>query len=352
MRIALHDTSCLLPGAFYAQMNWHGDFYRDYTANGDSFTVQTGDAWGIWLSGPLACNTPHSYHWNAQWGHQFFDELGAPNGGNPPLGLYYAHGRWYNQDTGLYLSPDEKGSYIYLDNDPVNKHVKPRGVCSPQLQTEPSDCEKFVDEVRRFISLAQAAGAGDGLTVKFLAQYYSGIPATWQFGPLTLAAIGGVYNPNPGTPFSQVLPFPVIQDRWVEPNGVHLPLDSQEGQEIRRKYGFKRIFFTNTHHHFAEFYSAWFWGSTLAEAFSTERERRQTNFEGQPYFEGAADIAVADVARRHVERIQGLEGSPIQRNALAALPQLLAQDACAKSDQEIFSNWPPPNIEKILGPAP
>lgn len=29
------------------------------------------------------------------------------------IGLYYAHGRWYNPDTGLWLSPNEKGDYLY-----------------------------------------------------------------------------------------------------------------------------------------------------------------------------------------------------------------------------------------------
>jgi hypothetical protein len=28
------------------------------------------------------------------------------------LGLYYVHGRWYNPETGMYLSPNEKGDYI------------------------------------------------------------------------------------------------------------------------------------------------------------------------------------------------------------------------------------------------
>ncbi len=85
MRIALRDGGAC-NSVIYLQMNWHGDFYRDYTANGDSFTVQQGDEWGNWPRARLACNTPHAYHWNAQWGYQFFDELGAPNGGNPPLG--------------------------------------------------------------------------------------------------------------------------------------------------------------------------------------------------------------------------------------------------------------------------
>ncbi len=37
------------------------------------------------------------------------------------LNLYYAHGRWYNPDTGLFLSPDENGEYRYgSGQDAVN----------------------------------------------------------------------------------------------------------------------------------------------------------------------------------------------------------------------------------------
>jgi hypothetical protein len=38
------------------------------------------------------------------------------------MGLYFAHGRWYNQETGLWLSPNEKGDYLYGGDgqDPVN----------------------------------------------------------------------------------------------------------------------------------------------------------------------------------------------------------------------------------------
>lgn len=38
------------------------------------------------------------------------------------MGLFFVHGRWYNQDTGLFLSPDEKGEYFYgSGNDAINE---------------------------------------------------------------------------------------------------------------------------------------------------------------------------------------------------------------------------------------
>ncbi len=38
------------------------------------------------------------------------------------VGLYFAHGRWYNQDTGLWLSPWDVGDYLYGGHgqDPVD----------------------------------------------------------------------------------------------------------------------------------------------------------------------------------------------------------------------------------------
>ncbi len=36
-------------------------------------------------------------------------------------GMYYVHGRWFNPWTGRFISPDEKGEYLYgSGNDPIN----------------------------------------------------------------------------------------------------------------------------------------------------------------------------------------------------------------------------------------
>ena len=49
--------------------------------------------------------------WNAAWGYLWFSDLG----------LYYVHGRWNSPDLGRFLSPDEKGEYLYgLGDDAVN----------------------------------------------------------------------------------------------------------------------------------------------------------------------------------------------------------------------------------------
>jgi hypothetical protein len=66
------------------------------------------------------------YRWNGAWGYLRFDALG----------LYYVHGRWYNPDTGLFLSPDANGAYIYYDNAPINKHAD----APPPRANWPSEC--------------------------------------------------------------------------------------------------------------------------------------------------------------------------------------------------------------------
>jgi hypothetical protein len=274
------------------------------------------------------------------------------------------HGRWYNPDTGLFLSPDENGEYRYgSGQDAVNWAWRIRQNKPCQAQNGPSDCEKFVQDVQRAISIAQASGASDSLTVMLLAQYYSGIPATWNFFGVTISAIGGIFDPVAGRSFASVVPpFPDLQDRWVEPKGIHD--QNSQGQALRLRYGFKRVFFTNTHHYFAEFYLNWFWGGIFdVENWSRNREIDQYKNRGQPYSETAADIAVSVIAREHVKRIKTLrntiqygafigEHSALPGRAIQVLPQLLAQDACGNSDPDIYAGWPPPNIEKILGPNP
>jgi YD repeat-containing protein len=81
----------------YLQANWHGDLMRRVWLNGDGATEMAYDPWGNSVRGL------HYYEWNGAWGYMAF---GA-------LQLYYVHGRWYNPDTGLWLSPDEQGEYRY-----------------------------------------------------------------------------------------------------------------------------------------------------------------------------------------------------------------------------------------------
>ena len=92
----------------YFQYNWHGDVTTFVGPNGDGGNGYWYDPWG----GPLQTTptTWNYYRWNGGWGYLTFDALQ----------LYYVHGRWYDLDTGLWLSPDENGGYIYNQQDAVN----------------------------------------------------------------------------------------------------------------------------------------------------------------------------------------------------------------------------------------
>jgi RHS repeat-associated protein len=78
-----------------------------------------GGSWGAYDPWGNATNPPPAsfpawnyYRWNGAWGYLTFDDLG----------LYYVHGRWYNPDTGRFISPDEKGEYLYgSGNDAINE---------------------------------------------------------------------------------------------------------------------------------------------------------------------------------------------------------------------------------------
>ena len=85
---------------YYLQSNWHGDTVVWVASDGGGInaTTLTTDPWGVYTS-----DTLQYYLWNGGWGYMYFS----------PLKLYYVHGRWYNPETALWLSPDEKGEYLY-----------------------------------------------------------------------------------------------------------------------------------------------------------------------------------------------------------------------------------------------
>jgi YD repeat-containing protein len=94
---------------YYLQYNWHGDVVVWVAPAGDgtnSITLTT-DPWGVYSS-----DTFQYYLWNGAWGYLYFS----------PLKLYYVHGRWYNPETALWLSPDENDEYLYgSGQDAINE---------------------------------------------------------------------------------------------------------------------------------------------------------------------------------------------------------------------------------------
>ena len=101
-------------GSFYPVYNWHGDTatYVNAVDGSGGGSWGTYDPWGNpSASGPPGLGAWDYYRWNGAWGYQW----------HAGLGLYYVHGRWYSQDTGMWLSPDEKGEYRYgSGQDAVN----------------------------------------------------------------------------------------------------------------------------------------------------------------------------------------------------------------------------------------
>ncbi len=94
---------------FYLQYNWHGDAARYVGMDGVAGGSMVFSPWGDTANSGLA--RWHYYRWNGGWGYLRFDDLD----------LYYVHGRWYSVSIGRFISPDEKGEYLYgSGNDPIN----------------------------------------------------------------------------------------------------------------------------------------------------------------------------------------------------------------------------------------
>jgi hypothetical protein len=98
---------------YYIQYNWHGDAVTYIALDGSG-----GGSWGAYdpWGNPTSWPPPalaawNYYRWNGAWGYLRLDALN----------LYYVHGRWYNPETALWLSPDENGEYLYgSGQDAVN----------------------------------------------------------------------------------------------------------------------------------------------------------------------------------------------------------------------------------------
>ncbi len=96
---------------YYVEYNWHGDLVgyvpMDGVGGGD---IMGFNPWGINSGGVIPGG--QYYQWNGAWGYMTFSALQ----------MYYVHGRWYRPDIGRFISPNEKGDYLYGGdgNDAVN----------------------------------------------------------------------------------------------------------------------------------------------------------------------------------------------------------------------------------------
>ena len=265
------------------------------------------------------------------------------------IDLLYLRSRWYDGEVGRFTAPDtivpdfyrpqSINGYGYVLGNPINLD-DPSGHCA-------SDCRRFVDEVRRFTAVArtqETPGGGqlsDTWIVKMLCAYYSGFRVTRDLGCLTLPVLPPVLSRGP-TRERWRLQDPKAWQVFDEP-----PVDGAE--EAALHYGFKRIFYDNTHHYFASFCEAWMYGSIVARYHNHFRELGQYASGQNDYYDSAADILVTEVAIEHMEELYWTMGTPID-----TLPQLLGEDVCGDSLEEIYAEWvwPNPLVEMWLGPPP
>lgn len=165
--------------------------------------------------------------------------------------------------------------------------------------------------------------SSDDYTVAMLAAYYSGLRLTAESGVLIPPGFAPT-NPN----FQELYPEPKYVHDVFESN----PLVKYRGRVAALNYGFKRIFYNNTHHYFADFYVAWYHSGPIGILYNNLREAGQNIYDRHAYAETAADVLVNDVAVNHVSQVKGWLS-----NDLMQLPQLLEEDACADTIDEIYA---------------
>jgi RHS repeat-associated protein len=260
-------------------------------------------------------------------------------------GLVYLRARMYAPGLQVFLSRD---AWEGDDKQPLTLHPYLYALGNPANLTDPSgyctsDCERFVEEVDRFITLAKSQKLlwfipmSDGWTVKMLGSYYSGFILTHEVCGWPFAL-----------PAQAIIPVGQIERWTLKDLSAWSALEEppvQGAKEAALSYGFRRIFYNNTHHYFANFSMAFFFSSWAAREYNASREN--STMEGEHYyFDAAADILIAEVAIRHAEKVL--------REGIERLPQLLREDACGDSLEEIYEEWiwPNPLVESRLGPPP
>ncbi len=205
-----------------------------------------------------------------------------------------------------------------------------------------SDCERFADEVRRFISVARSERLQNNDIVWLLTVYYTGSKLTTNIGGLEVMC---AYP----TLCRDLEWARTVGDRWRlrDPLAYEVTNDPPtEGSEAAAlEYGFRRAFYDNTHHYFFNLYVAYFYSPWISQQYNDSREREQYQTGESNYYDSAADIIVGDVANNHALRIIGFHG--VER-----LPDLILEDVCGDSIEEIYEGWGPPNprVEDVLGP--
>jgi hypothetical protein len=105
-------------------VNGNGDGWNNVSPFGDNGN-------GAYVASP---NGEQAYGYGGAWGYLYFNAIFSGMNTVRSVDLYYIHGRWWHPDMGLFLSPNDKGDYLFGGDgpDPVNKGWVP--LLMPQLQ--------------------------------------------------------------------------------------------------------------------------------------------------------------------------------------------------------------------------
>ena len=267
----------------------------------------------------------------------------------------YLRARWYDVATGRFTSedvwegdyqqPQSIHSYVYARNNAINL-VDPSGLCSYQ----DSDCQRFVEEVRQIISISKSNPrikylGGDWAIVSILAEYYAGIPATFQVGtcPLWLP-ISTQAHPKERYP---VYPPTGHQGDWpYKPNKMYDPED-HSADAMRAQYGFKRPYYQNTHHYFAVFYlESLFgfgfgpWRGRMYDEANLEDRLDQIHSQNDPNHQVLWDYEVLWIDMHYdlyVNEMAAEHAHYILRHGIETLPDLLKKELCAENELDVWS---------------
>jgi RHS repeat-associated protein len=257
----------------------------------------------------------------------------------------YLRARWYDVATGRFTSedvwegdyqqPQSIHSYVYARNNAINL-VDPSGLfCGYPQYTSVSDCQKFILELSSKILVGRLQGLSDYQIMRELAEHYSGIRSEYalEFGLDALGrhwdiVIGGIpayYNPPFPHPAFRHLPGWELWGTDWDPRKKAASLTEMD------EYGFKGLYWNNTHHYFADFYIACEFGATPEVLVNTAMEIRQYFSRENTLIESASDMAIGLVAARHAKivREQGIE----------ILPTLLYEEVCIKNWRELIQEY-------------
>jgi RHS repeat-associated protein len=289
-------------------------------------------------------------------------------------GLLYLRARYYDPAAGVFTAldpfegvsarPMSLNGYSWVEGnvpnatDPSGKSMcgvpflasyvlaQSGNNCPPQGTTA---CERLISEIRCAVQIYKASLAEQpllsalidekGVFLDLMMQRFTGIPYTikgvWSGNLRELFAI---VKPPPDYELYPV-PVPSSNDQWRSPIWYR---SSQDAQGLQLSYGFRRPYYSNTHHYFFYLDLIYSFGPGVVGTINYERElidldkylAEWKNHIGQPdeadfakryawlYQEGINDLYITDQAAKVAEAIRTQD--------IDALPDLLGQDACIK----------------------